>query len=122
MGWSVDARVPVRFGTFAEVGDGEAVLVEGAAPCVAAESFVATGALDLAPGHVPGCACCVQRSGAGVALARLFERRARGETGFFRAVVAVTTTPEGRSAVEAALAGDIVASARFRLASRAQKD
>ena len=111
MPWSIDARVPVRLGSAAFVGVGDAVLVEaglGAPPEVDSEPFAAGG-------HAPGCACCLARSPAAVALDRLFQRRARGEVGFFRRVVALTATPEGDLAVWTALRSDPVVSSRFRL-------
>ncbi len=67
-----------------------------------------------APGHAAGCACCVARGGAGVALGRLFERRAREEVAFFRRVL-VVADEAGRVAVVEALLGDPLASGRFRL-------
>lgn len=112
MTWSVDLRVPVRFGAVAEAGAADALLVEGGGVPVGehpSEVF-AVGA----PGHAPDCACCAPRSEAAAALNRLFQRRARGEVPFFRKVVAVTATPEGDLAVWTALRSDPVASARFR--------
>jgi len=49
------------------------------------------------------------------ALARLFLARARGEVPWFCSVVAVTIGAPGRDAVHAALQGDVVTAARFRL-------
>ncbi len=111
MTWSVDARVPVVLAGFSEIGEGDAALVEGEPRQVGdREGFVPV------PGaHAPGCACCVARGPAAVALDRLFQRRARGEIGFFRRVVAVTATAEGDMEVWSALRNDPVASARFRL-------
>lgn len=71
--------------------------------------------LPVPGAHVPGCACCVARGPAAVALDRLFQRRARGEVGFFRRVVVVTATAEGDMEVWSALRNDPLASARFRL-------
>lgn len=112
MTWSVDARVPVVLAGFSEVGEGDAVLIESAPAATggAQESF-----LPVAGGHVAGCACCVARGPAAVALDRLFQRRARGEVEFFRRVVVVTATAEGELEVWSALRNDPVASARFRL-------
>jgi hypothetical protein len=115
MAWAIDARIPVRLGALADAADDDAVLVEGSLPACAhpAERF------DPAPpGHAPGCACCVPRSGAARALDRLFQRRARGEGPFFRRVLAVTATPEGDVEVSSALRDDNLASARFRLDDR----
>jgi hypothetical protein len=112
MTWSVDARVPVVLASLSEIGEGDAALIESAeAPERGArESF-----LPVAGAHVAGCACCVARGPAAVALDRLFQRRARGEVGFFRRVVVVTATAEGDMEVWSALRNDPVASARFRL-------
>ena len=104
-----DGRIPVLFGTVP--GPTDALLREGkgvAAPCV--EWFLAA-----APGHAPGCACCTARAPAGQALGRLALARARGDAPFFLRVVAHVATQAGRQAVLAALAGDKVAAARFRL-------
>ncbi len=99
-------------GLLSEVGDGDALLMEGAAGvCAGAlESFV-----PAAGGHGAGCACCVTRVPAAVALDRLFQRRVRGEVEFFRRVVVVTATVEGEMEVRSALRSDAVVSARFRL-------
>lgn len=108
---SGDDRIPVRLGP-AEAQAGDAVLLEGDGvlpPGVAARFTVQAGP------HVVGCACCVPRSDAARALARLFLARARGEVPPFRRVVAVTLTPAGREVVAAAVANDVLASARFRM-------
>lgn len=110
MAWTLDARISVHLGPAGAIGEGDAALVEGSAgpPQGRAEWFQ--------PGpHQAACACCGGRSPAAVALDRLFQRRARGETAFFRRVVAVTMTPAGAEAVRAALRDDPVASARYRL-------
>lgn len=112
MAWSVDARVPVVLGVPSDVGEADAVLVERAAALAggAQESF-----LPVAGAHIAGCACCVARGPAAVALDRLFQRRVRGEIGFFRRVVVITATAEGDLEVWSALRNDPVVSARFRL-------
>lgn len=95
-----DARVPVRFGLASEAGEGDWVLHE---------------ALDWAQPseHGAACACCVPRSPAALALADLFTQRARGTAEFKR--VLVVAGEGSQAAVRAALLGDPVASARFRL-------
>lgn len=113
MAWSVDARVAVRFGGVGDAGEGDALLVEGGVP----DGLTGEG-FEVSVGHVAGCACCVPQSAAAAALARLFQRRARGEVPFFRRVVAVTATEAGDMAVWAAIRSDAVASARFRLEER----
>ncbi len=111
MPWTLDARISVFLGSIADLKDDDAALIEGEAmpDGVPAERFE--------PGpHAAGCACCVSRSPAAIALDRLFQRRARGQVGFFRRVVAVTATAEGDMAVWAAVRDDPVASARYKLA------
>ena len=105
-----DGRIAVVLGGAA--GEGDAVLLEGDG--VLPEGAAARFTVE-AGGHVIGCACCVPRSDAGRALGRLFLARARGEVVAFGRVVAGTTSEAGRAAVAAAVAGDVVASARFRL-------
>ena len=108
----IDARVPVRFGTAEDADTGDAVLFEGEgtpASQLAAQFTVQPGI------HAAGCACCLPRSGAALALAELFTRRARGGAEF-RSVLAVATSEGGRAAIVDALQSDPVASARFRLA------
>lgn len=105
-----DGRIPVVIGGAA--GDGDAVLLEGEGPLppgAASARFTLAGG-----GHAIGCACCVPRSDAGRALGRLFLARARGEVAAFGRVV-VVASEEGRAAVEAAVGGDVLASARFRM-------
>ncbi len=111
----MDDRLPIRFGTMSDATDDEAVLVEAEAPPSgrSGERFDVGAPL---PAHTHGCPCCTPRGDAGPALGRLFLARARGEIAFFTGVVAVTRSPAGRAAVEAAVAGDVVALARFRLA------
>jgi hypothetical protein len=112
MPWSLDARIPVYLGPATPADDGVALLIEGTLAHTdhPAESFT-----PEPTGHAPGCACCVARGPAAIALDRLFQRRARGEVPFFRRVIAVTASPEGDLAVWSALRDDPLASARFRL-------
>ncbi len=105
-----DGRIAVVLGGAA--GEGDAVLLEGDG--VLPEGAAARFTVE-AGGHAIGCACCVPRSDAGRALGRLFLARARGEVAAFGRVVAVTTSEAGRAAVVAAVAGDVVAAARFRM-------
>lgn len=108
-----DDRIPVLLAPAKAAGVGDAVLLEGdgALPAGAAARFtVQTGM------HAMGCACCVPRSDAARALGRLFLARARGEVAPFGRVIAATSSPAGRAAVIAAVAGDVLASARFRMA------
>ena len=89
----IDARVSVRFGPATSLKPGEALVTFGVT------------------GHDPGCACCLSRSAAGMALAALFQARATGAMPWFTGVVAVDAD---RAAVEVALRTDPVAAARFR--------
>ncbi len=111
---SRDPRIPVRFADLAAAGADEAVLIEGSA-AVRAGLAVARFQLPAFGAHPAGCACCLPRGPVAEALGRLFLARARGEVGFFRSVVAVAATTAGRRAIDDALAGDPVVTARFRL-------
>ena len=115
MPWSVDARVPVRFGKLENTPAGVVLLVEGDAP-VGAGRAVERFTVPVEALHPIGCVCCAARSPAAQALARLFLARARGEVEMFREVV-VVATPEGEAAVRATLEGDPLVSAWFRLAA-----
>ena len=107
----IDARVPVVFGTLAEAGPDDALLIEGDA--VAPEGRVVVRLSgDAAASHAAGCVCCVPRSAAGSALAGLFLARGRGDVAFFRRVFAVTDDP---AAIRAALDDDLLASGWFRV-------
>ena len=102
----IDARLPVRFGPLSSRLVNEAVLSDGV------EADGPSARFSVGDGHAAGCLCCLPRSGAAVALAALFRERAVGPA--FSGVLAVVGA-EGEVAVRAALAGDAVASARFRL-------
>jgi hypothetical protein len=104
----IDARVPLVFGTLAELGADDAVLIDGDAEAPAGRVVVRVGA---EPAHMAGCVCCVPRSAAGSALAGLFLARGRGDVAFFRRVLAVTDDEAG---LRAALEEDVLASAWFR--------
>lgn len=94
-----DARIPVVFGTSADMRDGDFVLADD---------------LNGIAGHDAGCACCVWRSPAAETLGRLFLQRARGEVTFFSRVLVVGNSV-AEQAVRAAVQSDPVAVARFRL-------
>ena len=108
----LDARIPLVFAQAAEAGPADVVLIEGqgqAAPgCDWFEPHAATS-------HPTGCACCLPRNGAGMALARLILARGRGTGVFFTRVIAVVATPEGRADVLAALDQDPIVSCFCRL-------
>lgn len=100
MTWTIDARIPVT------------LVTDDAA--LAAAAAARPGAHVLQGGfgpHQPGCACCEGRSPAALALDRLFLDRVRGQVAFFDAVLA-----REDAGLRAALAGDRVVTARFRLA------
>ena len=105
----LDARIPVVINP-AEPAAGDALLVEAGAPMPA-------GAAAFGPDlpHAVGCACCVARVGAALALDRLFLRRARGEVAFFTRVAARAISEAGEASLRAALTHDPVVSARYRL-------
>jgi hypothetical protein len=108
----LDARVPVLF---ADPPDGarpdDAWLVEGEHQ--PADAPIGARFTPDA-GHAVACTCCAGRSGAARALSSLFLDRARGHTTFFKRVIVSTETPEGRHAVAAALASDVLVSQWFR--------
>jgi hypothetical protein len=109
---ALDARVPVVLAPAEEAGPDDALLLEtdGTAPHIAAAV-----AFQVESAHPQGCACCSPRRGAGRALAALLHARARGETAYFRRVIAVPVTAAGRADILAALRSDPVAAACFRL-------
>ena len=112
MPWTLDARVPVRLGALSDAADGDALLIEGD---LAGSDRPLARFDTAAPAHAVGCACCVPRSSAAMALNQLFQARAKGEAPFFRRVLAVTATPEGDMAVWSALRADPLVLGRFRL-------
>ena len=104
-----DSRLPLRFGPVASRRADEAVLFEGAGPVASPSQAIVPAPF----GHAAGCMCCRPRSGAANALATLFRLRAIGAD--FDAVLA-DVAPATQAALRAALADDLLASARFRLA------
>ncbi len=93
-------------------GAGDAVLVEHGQTAPAA-GYALSFALTL-PGHAAGCACCAPRTPVADALARLWRARATGAAPFFSRVVVLASEP-GAASVRAALAGDALARARYRI-------
>lgn len=115
MAWSIDARIPVRLLHPDEVPPaGAALLIEGDAPAPSGNTACAAFR-PTAAAHAPGCACCLPRTPVATALDRLFSQRVRQQVPWFTEVVARIETPAGRAALEAALAADVLAVARFRL-------
>jgi hypothetical protein len=118
-----DSRLMVRFASAADVnaasaGAASALLIEdGEAGGVTPPLGTAVARFSVpAATHAIGCACCLPRGPAAVALGRLFLARARGDAALFDTVVAVTHSAAGAAAVRAALDGDVVTRARYRLA------
>jgi hypothetical protein len=107
-----DTRILVRFAPSADGAPAALVEGDGSTAGPVAHFTVPSGMA-----HAIGCACCLPRGPAAVALGRLFLARARGEAPLFDTVTAVTRSPAGEAAVRAALAEDVVTRARFRLAS-----
>ena len=106
----IDARLPLVFGEPSEAGALDALLFEGEGdPTPGRDWFLP--APETA--HPAGCACCMSRNAAGIALSRLLLARARGHGPFFRRVIAITLTPAGRAAVLEALRTDPLASSCF---------
>jgi hypothetical protein len=66
------------------------------------------------PGHAIGCACCAPRGPAADALGKMFRERATGAAPFFKRVVVVASA-EGEAAVRAAVDGDVMTKARYRI-------
>ncbi len=107
-----DQRIPVVFSGLDAAAATDAVLFEAPAQRFSG----ATASFGLGEMHPRNCVCCVGRGAAGRALGQLLHQRARGNVPFFQRVVVVYRSPEGRAAVEQALAADPLASACFRLA------
>jgi hypothetical protein len=104
----------VRFGAVEDAGLGDALLIEGDTPADRPAAARFTLPIRI-PAHPLGCLCCAPRGPVAEALGRLFLARARGELPWFRSVIAVTCSAAGGDAVRAALATDVVTTARFRL-------
>ncbi len=111
MKFTIDARVPVRFG----VADPEAAaLIEVGLPDQPACTIMRFEAVVAVPAsHPAGCACCTPRGPMTEALRRLFLARAKGEVPFFRDV-RVFASPAAEPALRAALRDDGMLAAWFR--------
>jgi hypothetical protein len=119
-----DSRIPLRFAANAALPGPDLPGTDpvGARPAVAEAVLWEEGVgpppaspvvarFRAAASHRPGCPCCAARGPAAMALAALFQDRARGRVPWFAAVVAVVRNP---AAVAAELAADVVVTARFR--------
>lgn len=106
-----DDRIALRFGPLEAAGPGDAVLLEG--PAALPEGVRAVARFASGAGHGIGCRCCGGgRAAAALALAALFQDRARGRVPWFTRVLAVV---RDEAAVAEALQADRVAAARFRV-------
>ena len=104
-------RIPILFAIPTRSDD--AVLVEEG-QTMPLQGYALRFSAPATPGHPLGCTCCVVRSPVSDALGRLFRARATGTAPFFKRVV-VLASPAGEAAVREALAGDVMAAARYRL-------
>jgi hypothetical protein len=112
MGNTGDMRIPVALGGVP--GAEDACLVEDGFDMPPAGYAVRFALGTGKPGHLAGCACCTLRGPAAEALTTLFRARATGVAPFFARVV-VLASADGEAAMRAALEGDVVTKARFRL-------
>ncbi|WP_428392049.1 hypothetical protein [Lichenicoccus sp.] len=83
----IDARIPVRFAAYVPQPSPAAALIVGAGSAPSVAGWAATLVLPPAGAHPVACACCGGRPAWATALTHLFQARARGEVGFFRALV-----------------------------------
>jgi hypothetical protein len=108
----IDARIPVVFADLSVAGGDDAMLLEADAM---PEGRVG---ISFQPGPgvlAAGCACCTPRGPLAQALGEMFMARAKGSVPFFRRVVAVAATEDGRATMLSALIEDPVCVARFRV-------
>jgi hypothetical protein len=119
MAWSIDARIPVTLlpdpaALPAALAGGRpaALLAEAEAP--ADTGARATETFTSAAAHPAACACCAGRSGAALALDRLFQARAKGTAAWFDRVVVLAPSAAARADLAQALAADALTSARYR--------
>ncbi len=111
MSFSLDARIPVIFGSPNDAGPQDALLIEGEGTPTRGRDWFQP---DPASAHPQGCPCCPPRNKAGMALARLMLARGRGTGLYFSRVIAVASTPAGKAAIATALDQDPIASGFFR--------
>lgn len=102
----IDARIPVHFLDPGAVATGPAradqALILSAEACAGRPVREGWAAVLRLPGlptstagsHPSGCACCANRTPQAAILTGLFQARARGEVGFFRALVAILPEQE----------------------------
>lgn len=112
MAWSLDARTPVRLN--GSPAPGGVWLLEDGAPAPADAAWIERFPTPVPGAHPIGCACCQPRSGAALALDRLFLARAKGQAPWFAEVFAASATELGAMALRQALTEDPVARTRFK--------
>jgi hypothetical protein len=108
----IDARIPVLFGALADAGETDVLLYEGEK--IPGDRI----GVSFVPGPgvlAAGCACCAPRGPLALSIGDMFLARAKGEIAFFRRVIAVPSSAEGRAAMLAVLTEDSVCAARFRV-------
>mgnify|MGYP003362936770 CR=1 FL=1 len=98
-----DTLLVAGAGTLPAAVPGWAGVVVVPAPAPAAFAFRSHGA---------GCACCTPRDGVAAVLADVFRRRATSDLPWFDRVAVIAPPGQG-AAWRAALAGDVLVSARF---------
>ena len=116
MSFTLDARIPVVLGKPEEAGADDALLLEGDGPAEPGKEWFQA---DAPSAHSSGCACCLPRSSADMAFARLILARGRGTGPFFKRVIAVTSTIGGLACVKAALERDPLTSACYKAGCKA---
>ncbi len=116
-----DGRIPLSLFSAPEAL--AAWLADGAPAAVLTDAEPASNGGAAATGHFVAraphrfaCACCAGRSPAAIALDRLFQARARGQSAWFERVGVFATSSIGRDQVLAAMTGDVLTLARYRLA------
>lgn len=116
---TADGRIPLEFVTAIPVPRSDTLLVVGdgrTPPAVGAWADVTVINAVTSPfAHVAGCLCCTGRGeGIAAALGDIFRRRATGGVKWFTRIIVLPPTGQ-EAAWRAALAGDVLASARFAI-------
>lgn len=111
MSFSLDARIPVLFGSPNDAGPRDALLIEGEGTPARGRDWFQP---DAPSAHPLGCPCCLPRNSAGMALTRLMLARGRSTGLFFTRVIAVASSDAGRASIKAALTQDPIASGFYR--------
>ncbi|WP_439598739.1 hypothetical protein [Falsiroseomonas sp.] len=124
MTWTLDARIPLRLVTSAQLAaqmaaaqqdSGKpALLIPEALAGMATQGLPHAAFAPEGPRHAAACACCAGRPPVSAALDRLFQARVRGTCPWFDSVLAVVPDDASRTEVETALQHDPLTAARFR--------